>query len=29
MRALSEERATPEELRKIRELLDRADGRAR
>jgi len=29
MRALSEERASPKELRRIRELLDRADGKAR
>jgi predicted transcriptional regulator len=29
MRALSDKRATPEELRQIRELLDQADGRAR
>lgn len=29
MRALSDERASPEELRRIRELLDRADGSAR
>jgi BlaI family transcriptional regulator, penicillinase repressor len=28
MRALSDERASPEELRRIRELLDRADGTA-
>jgi predicted transcriptional regulator len=28
MRALSEKRASPEELRRIRELLDRADGTA-
>ena len=29
MRALSDKRATPEELRRIRELLDQADGGAR
>ena len=29
MRALSEERASPDELRRIRELLDRADGKSR
>jgi predicted transcriptional regulator len=29
MRAHSEERASPKELRRIRELLDRADGKAR
>jgi hypothetical protein len=29
MRALSDERASAEELRRIRELLDRADGPVR
>ena len=29
MRALSDKRATPEELRRIRELLDQADGGAK